>query len=112
MVVIKKVENSIPIDFGEFVLEFSISDESIKRLDEAKKKYENSKLEDNSNLDEVREVLKETWITLFSQEDYEKVIKLAGDSTINFFIYLVQTIQGIQTEIEVRGSLENIQSYM
>ena len=36
MVVIKKFENTIPVDFGEFELRFVVSDENIEKLVELK----------------------------------------------------------------------------
>ena len=36
MVVIKKFENTIPVDFGEFELRFEVSDENILKLAELK----------------------------------------------------------------------------
>ena len=36
MVVIKKFENTIPVDFGEFELRFVVSDENILKLAELK----------------------------------------------------------------------------
>ena len=36
MVVIKKFENTIPVDFGEFELRFVVSDDNILRLAELK----------------------------------------------------------------------------
>ena len=48
MVVIKKFENTIPVDFGEFELRFVVSDENVEKLvelkDYAKKTQEKLKL--------------------------------------------------------------------
>lgn len=112
MVVIKKIENVIPIDFGEFVLEFSVSDENLEKLDIAKKQYEESDLDKAEKLSDVSDVIKDIWITLFSEEDFNKVFNFAGQSTVNTTVYLAQTILGINTELEVRNSLVNVEEYL
>ena len=40
MVVIKKRSNVIPVDFGEFQLNFPMSDSNIKRMEEVGKELE------------------------------------------------------------------------
>lgn len=117
MVVIKKLSNIIPVDFGEFQLEFVANDENIKRM-----KVIGQKIEERAkNLDETNEDLafeqaynaaKDSWTELFDEDAFEKVYKFSGETTTYTVYYLIQTIRGIVTEFENNNSQEAINKYL
>ena len=73
MVVIKKLSNIIPVDFGEFQLEYVANDENIKRIktigqnmEKRAKKLE--KADDESAFKEAYKASKDSWTELFDEE--------------------------------------------
>lgn len=105
MVVIKKFENTIPIDFGEFELRFVASDENLQNLvklsekaDKAEETFKNLK----GTIDDLKSILeftKELWIELFDEETFIKIYEYCNKSTIPTFIACIQAIRGLADEI-------------
>ena len=103
MVVIKKFENTIPIDFGEFELRFVVSDDNILKLaelkDYAKELQEKlSKLSGTTeDLKTVKDLAKELWVRLFDEDT---------------FLSAVQTIKGIADEMENSMTVDKYIKYL
>lgn len=117
MVVIKKRSNVIPIDFGEFQLEYRSNDESIKRLNQISKNIEQrgrqlQELDDEAALDALHAAVREGWVELFDKEAFEKVYAFSENTTVDAALYLVQTINGIISEINARNSAETLSKYL
>ncbi len=117
MVVIKKASNIIPIDFGEFQLEYTANDKGVKELDKFReglsknwKKME--KLSDEKIAEKTKGLVEEGWTQLFGADSFEKVYKFADEDTTIAFNYLMQTILGIQKEYKERNSEEAIKKYL
>lgn len=106
MVVIKKFENTIPVDFGEFELRFVVSDENILKLAELKDyaKELQEKLSNlsgtTSDLKTVKDLAKDLWVKLFDEDTFNRVYDVCGRSCIPTFLAAVQTIKGIADEME------------
>lgn len=117
MVVIKKSSNIIPVDFGEFQLEYIANDKGVKELDEFRKDLSKNwkkieKLSDEKIAEKTKEVVEDGWTRLFGSEAFEKVYKFADEDTAIAFNYLMQTILGIQKEYKERNSEEAIKKYL
>lgn len=117
MVVIKKASNIIPIDFGDFQLEYIANDKGVKELDEFRedlsknwKKME--KLSDKEIAEKAKELVEEGWTQLFGADAFEKVYKFADEDTTIAFNYLMQAILGIQKEYKERNSEEAFKKYL
>ena len=113
MVVIKKISNIIPVDFGEFQLEYVANDENIKRmktigqnLEKRAKRLEEA--DDESAFKEAYKASKDSWTELFDEEAFEKVYKFSGETTTDTIYYLIQAIRGIVSEFENRNSEQAI----
>ena len=118
MVVIKKFENTIPIDFGEFELRFVVSDENILKLaelkDYAKELQEKlSKLSGTtSDLKTVKDLAKDLWVKLFDEDTFNRVYEVCGKSCIPTFLSAVQTIKGIADEMENSMTVDKYIKYL
>ncbi len=117
MVVIKKASNIIPIDFGEFQLEYVANDKGVLELDKFRKDLEKKwekieKLSDEKIAEKAKEVVEDGWTRLFSSETFEKVYKFADEDTTIAFNYLMQTILGIQREYQERNSEDAFKKYL
>ena len=109
MVVIKKLSNIIPIDFGEFQLEYIANDKGVKELDKfreglAKNWKKIEKLSDEKIAEKGKEVVEDGWTRLFGSEAFEKVYKFADD--------LMQAVLGIQKEYQERNSEDAFKKYL
>ncbi|MXQ49519.1 hypothetical protein GRB29_09110 [Streptococcus pneumoniae] len=117
MVVIKKRSNVIPVDFGEFKLEYNANDAGIENLDAfgEKIKVECSELQDLPE-QEAKEkgyaLVKKSWVDLFSEEDFQKVYEFAGEDSVIALDYLLQTIAGIPEEYAAKNSEETFAKYL
>ena len=118
MVVIKKFENTIPIDFGEFELRFVVSDDNILKLAELKD-YEKelqeklSKLSGTTeDLKTVKDLAKELWVRLFDEDTFNRVYDACGRSCIPTFLSAVQTIKGIADEMENSMTVDKYIKYL
>lgn len=117
MVVIKKRSNIIPVDFGEFQLEYVANDENIKRMKTIGQNLEKraeklKKTDDESAFKEAYKASKDSWTELFDEEAFDKVYKFSGETTTDTIYYLIQTIRGIVTEFENRHSEKAIKKYL
>lgn len=118
MVVIKKFENTIPVDFGEFELRFVVSDENILKLaelkDYAKELQEKlSKLSGTtSDLKIVKDLAKDLWVKLFDEDTFNRVYEVCGRSCIPTFLSAVQTIKGIADEMENSMTVDKYIKYL
>lgn len=118
MVVIKKFENVIPIDFGEFELRFVVSDDNILKLaelkDYAKELQEKlSKLSGTTeDLKTVKDLAKELWVRLFDEDTFNRVYDACGRSCIPTFLSAVQTIKGIADEMENSMTVDKYIKYL
>lgn len=117
MVIIKKYANIIPIDFGEFTLEYNANDDSIKKLQQIQKTFETevSKIQDSddeSALTSLNEFSKKYWTELFDLDTFDKVYEFSGQSTLATANYLLQTILGIINEFAERNSEDKFLKYL
>lgn len=117
MVVIKKLSNIIPIDFGEFQLEYTANDKGVKELDKfreglAKNWKKIEKLSDEKIAEKAKELVEDGWTQLFGADAFEKVYKFADEDTTIAFNYLTQTILGIQKEYRERNSEDAFKKYL
>lgn len=118
MVVIKKFENTIPVDFGEFELRFVVSDDNILKLaelkDYAKELQEKlSKLSGTTeDLKTVKDLAKELWVRLFDEDTFNRVYDACGRSCIPTFLSAVQTIKGIADEMENSMTVDKYIKYL
>ena len=118
MVVIKKFENTIPVDFGEFELRFVVSDENIIKLAELKDyaKELQEKLSNlsgtTSDLKTVKDLAKDLWVKLFDEDTFNRVYDVCGRSCIPTFLAAVQTIKGIADEMENSMTVDKYIKYL
>lgn len=118
MVVIKKFENTIPVDFGEFELRFVVSDENILKLAELKDyaKELQEKLSNlsgtTSDLKTVKDLAKDLWVKLFDEDTFNRVYDVCGRSCIPTFLAAVQTIKGIADEMENSMTVDKYIKYL
>lgn len=118
MVVIKKFENTIPVDFGEFELRFVVSDENILKLAELKgyAKELQEKLSNlsgtTSDLKTVKDLAKDLWMKLFDEDTFNRVYEVCGRSCIPTFLAAVQTIKGIADEMENSMTVDKYIKYL
>ena len=105
MVVIKKFENVIPVDFGEFELKFVTSDENILKLANVEEKagVVKDKLGELKGTTEdiklIYDLAKELWVELFDEETFEKVYNLYNKSCMPTLLAVFQTLFGITQEL-------------
>lgn len=117
MVVIKKLSNIIPVDFGEFKLEYIANDKGVKELDKFHKDLTKNwkkieKLSDEKIAEKAKELVGEGWTQLFGDDAFEKVYKFTDEDTTIAFYYLMQTILGIQKEYKERNSEDVLKKYL
>lgn len=118
MVVIKKRNNVIPVDFEDFKLEFKANDASIKNLTKIEKQLE--KLEKQLNeqgytesfLDNLKDTVKGYWVDLFDEEAFEKVYEYSDKWVLDTFVYLLATIRGILEEFEGLNNQDALSKYL
>ena len=97
MVVIKKRSNVIPVDFGEFQLNFPVSDGNIQRMKAV-----------GEDLQAKGQAFQET----SDEEAFKQVYAFAGQSTINAMFYLIEAIKGISEEFEAQNSKAALDKYL
>ncbi|MCR4258235.1 hypothetical protein VMHJH2_06835 [Streptococcus uberis] len=120
MVVIKKRNNVIPVDFGEFKLEFLANDKSIKKMTEVGKKLESegAKLsetvndDDNQAFESLHDLVKLSWTEIFDENAFEKVYKFSEGTTIDCMIYLLEAVNGIMSEWEKNNNGDALKKYL
>ena len=97
MVVIKKRSNVIPVDFGEFQLNFPVSDSNIQRMKAV-----------GEDLQAKGQAFQDT----SDEEAFKQVYEFAGQSTINAMFYLIEAIKGISEEFETQNSKAALDKYL
>ncbi|GAB7568108.1 hypothetical protein [Gemella sp. Musashino-2025] len=118
MVVIKKFENTIPVDFGEFELRFVISDENIAKLAGLEKEINGIKEKlsslkgDIKDLEIIYNLSKDLWVKLFDDEVFEKVYAACDKSAISTLVAIIQTIKGLGDGIQDNYSQDKFLKYL
>ena len=118
MVVIKKFENVIPVDFGEFELKFVTSDENILKLANVEEKagVVKDKIGELKGTTEdiklIYDLAKELWVELFDEETFEKVYNLYNKSCMPTLLAVFQTLFGITQELGSRYSPDKLIKYL
>lgn len=118
MVVIKKFENVIPVDFGEFELRFVTSDENILKLANVEEKagVVKDKLGELKGTTEdiklIYDLAKELWVELFDEETFEKVYNLYNKSCMPTLLAVFQTLFGITQELGSSYSPDKLIKYL
>lgn len=120
MIQFKKTSNVIPIDFGEFRLEFVANDDNMARMSELGKKlqdrtnvYLNENVDDRGTLEAIQSITKEAWDELFGVGTYDRVYDFSGNSSVYTLSYLLETIEGITDEYERQmGGNGNLKKYL
>lgn len=117
MVVIKKRDNIIPVDFGEFKLEFVANDKNIHKMESVGKKLkkDGEKLvntEDSKAFETLQDLVKGSWTELFDQDAYNKVYGFSNGSTVDTMAYLLEAITGVIEEWEKRNNTDALKKYL
>ena len=118
MVVIKKFENVIPVDFGEFELKFVTSDENILKLANVEEKA--GKVKDKigelkgttEDIKLIYDLAKELWVELFDEETFEKIYNLYNKSCMPTLLAVFQTLFGITQELGSSYSPDKLIKYL
>lgn len=118
MVVIKKFENVIPVDFGEFELKFVTSDENVIKLANVEEKA--GKVKDiidelkgtTEDIKLIYDLAKELWIELFDEETFEKVYNLYNKSCMPTLLAVFQTLFGLTQELGSSYSPDKLIKYL
>lgn len=118
MVVIKKFENVIPVDFGEFELKFVTSDENILKLANVEEKA--GKVKDKlgelkgttEDIKLIYDLAKELWVELFDEETFEKVYNLYNKSCMPTLLAVFQTLFGVTQELGSSYSPDKLIKYL
>lgn len=118
MVVIKKFENVIPVDFGEFELKFVTSDENVIKLANVEEKagVVKDKIGELKGTTEdiklIYDLAKELWVELFDEETFEKVYNLYNKSCMPTLLAVFQTLFGITQELGSSYSPDKLIKYL
>lgn len=115
MVVIKKRDNVIPIDFGEFKLEFVANDQNIQKMESVGKKLKKdgeklANTEDSEAFETLQDLVKGSWTELFDQDAYNKVYDFSNGSTVDTMAYLLEAITGVIAEWEKRNNTDALKN--
>ena len=118
MEVIKKFENVIPVDFGEFELKFVTSDENILKLANVEEKA--GKVKDKlgelkgttEDIKLIYDLAKELWVELFDEETFEKVYNLYNKSCMPTLLAVFQTLFGLTQELGSSYSPDKLIKYL
>lgn len=117
MVVIKKRDNVIPVDFGEFKLEFVANDQNIHKMESVGKKLKKdgeklANTEDSEAFETLQDLVKGSWTELFDQDAYNKVYDFSNGSTVDTMAYLLEAITGVIAEWEKRNNTDTLKKYL
>lgn len=117
MVVIKKRDNVIPVDFGEFKLEFVANDQNIHKMESVGKKLKKdgeklANTEDSEAFETLQDLVKGSWTELFDQDAYNKVYDFSNGSTVDTMAYLLEAITGVIAEWEKRNNTDALKKYL
>ena len=116
MVKFIKRNNVIPVEFGEFTLEFVANDDSLVALNELsmKLKHYGESVEELKGLEiltPAKELLQSAWDSLFGVGTYDKVYNFAGQSTLVLFTYFFEMVDGINEEYAEQSKTEILKKY-
>lgn len=117
----KKRNNVIPIDFGDFKLEFVANDENIKTLtstgDSLRKNA--SALQSEIAEDDVSKMIEglkdlstEAWDSLFGEGTFKKVYEFAGESVLPTVGYFSQVVEGVNEEYGEQLDTGSLKKYL
>ena len=118
MVVIKKFENVIPVDFGEFELKFVTSDENVIKLANLEEKAGKVKEKigelkgTTEDIKLIYDLAKELWVELFDEETFEKIYNLYNKSCMPTLLAVFQTLFGITQELGNSYSQDKLIKYL
>ena len=117
MVVIKKRNNVIPVDFGEFRHEFVANDKNIHKMESVGKKLKKhgeklANTEDSKAFETLQDLVKGSWTELFDQDAYNKVYDFSNGSTVDTMAYLLEAITGVISEWEKRNNTDALKKYL
>lgn len=117
MVVIKKRDNVIPVDFGEFKLEFVANDKNIQKMEKLGTILKNegeklAKTEDSKAFEKLQDLVKDSWTELFDKEAFDKVYDFSNGSTVDTMAYLLEAITGVISEWEKRNNTDALKKYL
>lgn len=117
MVVIKKRDNVIPVDFGEFKLEFVANDQNIHKMESVGKKLKKdgeklANTEDSKAFETLQDLVKGSWTELFDQDAFNKVYDFSNGSTVDTMAYLLEAITGVIAEWEKRNNTDALKKYL
>ena len=117
MVVIKKRDNVIPVDFGEFKLEFVANDQNIHKMESVGKKLKKdgeklANTEDSKAFETLQDLVKGSWTELFDKEAFDKVYDFSNGSTVDTMAYLLEAITGVIEEWEKRNNTDALKKYL
>ena len=117
MVVIKKRDNVIPVDVGEFKLEFVANDKNIHKMESVGKKLKKdgeklANTEDSKAFETLQDLVKGSWTELFDQDAYNKVYDFSNGSTVDTMAYLLEAITGVIAEWEKRNNTDALKKYL
>lgn len=117
----KKRDNVIPIDFGDFKLEFVANDESLKMLTREGEKLSKKATElqldsETQSTDKVLDGLKEltcsAWDSLFGEGTFKKVYEFAGESVLPTIGYFSQVVVGVNEEYKEQLDTDALSKYL
>ena len=117
----KKRDNVIPIDFGDFKLEFVANDESLKMLTREGEKLSKKATElqldsETQSTDKVLDGLKDltcsAWDSLFGEGTFEKVYEFAGESVLPTIGYFSQVVVGVNEEYKEQLDTDALSKYL
>lgn len=117
MVVIKKRDNVIPVDFGEFKLEFVANDKNIHKMESVGKKLKKdgeklANTEDSKVFKTLQDLVKRSWTELFDKEAFDKVYDFSNGSIVDTMAYLLEAITGVIEEWEKRNNTDALKKYL
>ena len=117
MVAIKKRNNVIPVDFGEFVIEFRANDTNIKKMETVGKTLEKegkklSEATDDKAFEVLQDLVKDSWTELFGEDAYTKVYAFSDETTVDAMAYLLESIHLIIKEWEKRNNGDALKKYL
>ncbi|MBK0348232.1 hypothetical protein JDW15_06235 [Aerococcaceae bacterium zg-ZJ1578] len=107
MVKFIKRRNVIPVDFGEFQLEFVANDESLKRFENSANSFkdrgeEYAERQDIQIVEEIKSDLKVAITELFDAEAFDKIYAFAGESTVQALNIFLEMFFGIVDEYKAQ----------
>lgn len=117
MIKFNKKNNVVPIDFGEFQLEFVANDDNLKRMEQVGNKAKETikeveNLSDLEALDTYKQAIQEAWDALYGEGTFEKVYDFAGRSILTTSSYFFEMIDGIQKAYHSQLDVDSLSKYV